>query len=93
MAALSDQPPMGTPRHFLDLDRVAADDLRRMLDRGLAFPAYDWCMKCSHAFNVLDARGAISVTERQSYIGRVRALARGCAKAYLEGGAATVAGG
>ena len=42
-------------------------------------------MKCSHAFNILDARNAISVSERQAYIGRVRALARGAAKVYLEG--------
>ena len=52
-------------------------------DRSQALPAYDYCLKCSHAFNILDARGAISVTERQAYIGRVRALARACAQAYL----------
>ena len=46
-------------------------------------PAYDYCLKSSHVFNLLDARGAISVTERQAYIARVRALARGCAQAYL----------
>ncbi|RME25367.1 MAG: glycine--tRNA ligase subunit alpha [Deltaproteobacteria bacterium] len=49
-----------------------------------ALPAYDYCLKCSHVFNLLDARGAISVTERQAYIGRVRALAKICAEAYLE---------
>ncbi len=48
----------------------------------LALPAYDCCIKCSHLFNVLDARGAISVTERQGYIGRVRHLARACAHAW-----------
>ncbi len=47
------------------------------------FPAYDYCLKCSHAFNILDARGAISVTERQAYIGRVRNLAREGARGYL----------
>ncbi len=52
-------------------------------DHAQALPAYDYCLKCSHAFNVLDARGAISVTERQATIGRVRALARACAVAYL----------
>jgi glycyl-tRNA synthetase alpha chain len=47
-------------------------------------PAYEMVMKCSHAFNLLDARGAISVTERAAYIGRVRALARAVAQAYFE---------
>ncbi|MFK7986619.1 MAG: glycine--tRNA ligase subunit alpha [Sandaracinaceae bacterium] len=49
----------------------------------LVLPAYDCVVKCSHLFNVLDARGAISVTERQRYIGRVRAIARGVSEAYL----------
>ncbi len=49
-----------------------------------ALPAYDYCLKCSHAFNILDARGAISVTERQAYIGRVRDLARACARLFLD---------
>ncbi len=57
---------------------------RRLLAEDLVLPAYDYCMKSSHAFNVLDARGAISVTERQRYIGRVRALARGCAEGYVK---------
>ena len=47
-------------------------------------PAYEMVLKCSHAFNLLDARGAISVTERAAYIGRVRALARAVAQAYYE---------
>lgn len=46
--------------------------------------AYDFCLKCSHVFNVLDARGAISVTERANYILRIRKLAQGCAKTYVE---------
>ena len=50
---------------------------------GPVLAAYDFCMKASHAFNVLDARGAISVTERQRFIGRVRAMARACAEAFL----------
>jgi glycyl-tRNA synthetase alpha chain len=49
----------------------------------LVMPAYDHCMKCSHLFNLIDARGAISVTERQRYIARVRHLASLCAHAYL----------
>ncbi len=48
-------------------------------------PAYDQCMKASHNFNLLDARGVISVTERQAYIGRVRALAKACAEGYVAG--------
>jgi len=53
------------------------------LAAGLVFPAYDQTLRCSHLFNVLDARGAISVTERESYIARIRALAKGCAEGYL----------
>ena len=50
----------------------------------MAFPAYDQCIKASHCFNLLDARGVISVTERQAYIGRVRGLAKICAEAFLK---------
>ena len=46
-------------------------------------PAYEFCLKCSHTFNLLDARGAISVTERTGFIARIRNLARACAEAYL----------
>ena len=56
----------------------------RLTKENLILPAYDYCLKCSHAFNMLDARGAISVTERTSYIGRVRNLARLCATGYLK---------
>lgn len=55
----------------------------RILDAGLVLPAYEYCLKCSHVFNLLDARRAISVTERQRFIGRVRALAKRCAEAYV----------
>lgn len=58
-------------------------ECRRLLDKKLTLPAYDYCIKTSHMFNLLDARGAISVTERTSYIARVRALARRCAESYL----------
>jgi glycyl-tRNA synthetase alpha chain len=54
-----------------------------LIERKLVLPAYDYCLKCSHTFNLLDARGAISVTERTSYIGRVRNLARFCAEGFL----------
>lgn len=56
----------------------------RLLDLGLVMPAYDYCLKCSHTFNLLDARKAISITERAGYIGRVRALASGAARLYAE---------
>ncbi len=55
----------------------------RLIEKGLVLPAYDYCLKCSHTFNILDARGAIGVTERTSFIGRVRNMARRCAEAYL----------
>ncbi len=71
--------------------RTALSDER---NASLALPAYDQCIKASHVFNLLDARGVISVTERQSYILRVRELARGCGQAWLatEGGGKSVNG-
>ena len=68
-------------RHFEDAERECA----ALLAQKLALPAYDQCIKASHRFNLLDARGAISVTERAAYIGRVRALAKGCCEAWLAG--------
>ncbi len=56
-----------------------------MISRNLVLPAYDYILKCSHVFNILDARGAISVTERMGYILRIRKLARACARQYMEG--------
>jgi glycyl-tRNA synthetase alpha chain len=58
-------------------------EARRALEAQLVLPAYDYVLKCSHTFNLLDARGAISVTERTAFIHRIRALARACARAYL----------
>ncbi len=74
-------------RHFADAEK----ECKALLDRNgegsgigaLALPAYDQCLKASHNFNLLDARGVISVTERQAYIGRVRALAKRCCEAWL----------
>ncbi|MFO1050340.1 MAG: glycine--tRNA ligase subunit alpha [Geminicoccaceae bacterium] len=66
-------------RHFADAERHC----RLILERRLPLPAYDQCLKASHLFNLLDARGVISVTERAAYIGRVRALAKACAEAWL----------
>ena len=67
--------------HFRDAEAECA----RLLEHSppLALPAYDQCMKASHLFNLLDARGVISVTERQAYIGRVRQLAKGCCEAWI----------
>lgn len=56
----------------------------RAMKKGLVFPAYDYVLKCSHTFNLLDARGVISVTERTGYITRVRNLARSIAKIYVD---------
>ena len=67
--------------HFADTER----ECRRLIDHGVALPAYDQCLKASHLFNLLDARGAISVTERAAYILRVRALASACCNAWLAG--------
>jgi glycyl-tRNA synthetase alpha chain len=58
-------------------------EAHRIIQEGLIIPAYEYCLKCSHTFNLLDARGAISVTERTGYIARVRNIARSCAEAYL----------
>ena len=66
-------------RHFAD----AESECQTLLAVLLPLPAYDQCIKASHVFNLLDARGVISVTERQAYIGRVRALAKGCCAAWL----------
>ena len=59
-------------------------ECRRLTEAGLALPAYEMVLKCSHTFNLLDARHAVSVTERQRYILRVRALSRGVAETYLQ---------
>jgi glycyl-tRNA synthetase alpha chain len=67
-------------RHFGEFEQEA----KRLIEAQCVLPAYEMVMKSSHAFNLLDARGAISVTERAAYIGRVRALARAVAQAYYE---------
>jgi glycyl-tRNA synthetase alpha chain len=60
------------------------EEALRIAEKNLALPAYDYCLKCSHTFNLLNARGAISVAERTSYIGRVRNLARISAELYMK---------
>ncbi|PWC28869.1 glycine--tRNA ligase subunit alpha [Teichococcus aestuarii] len=69
-------------QHFRDAEAECA----ALVEKGLALPAYDQCIKASHAFNLLDARGAISVTERAAYIGRVRALAKRCCETWMAPG-------
>ncbi len=66
-------------RHFTDYEALAL----KLLNENLPLPAYDATMKCSHLFNLLDARGAISVSERTGFIGRIRNLARRVAEAYV----------
>ncbi|MDG1863488.1 MAG: glycine--tRNA ligase subunit alpha [Yoonia sp.] len=73
-------------QRILDVPAVDPKTGKRII---MAHPAYDQCIKASHLFNLLDARGVISVTERQAYIGRVRALAKACADAFVQ----TPAGG
>ncbi len=67
-------------QHFKDAEK----ECKSLLDKKLPLPAYDQCIKASHIFNLLDARGVISVTERMSYILKVRALASGCCEKWLE---------
>jgi glycyl-tRNA synthetase alpha chain len=55
----------------------------KLSEKGIVLPAYDYCLKCSHTFNILEARGAISVNERTKYIDRIRQLARKAARNYL----------
>ncbi|GAB6138323.1 glycine--tRNA ligase subunit alpha [Halanaerobaculum tunisiense] len=69
---------------LLTLFNLYEDEAQSVIDKGLVLPAYDYVLKCSHTFNLLDARGAISVTERTSYISRVRDLAKACARAYVQ---------
>jgi glycyl-tRNA synthetase alpha chain len=68
-------------RHFEDAEK----ECKALLGRQLALPAYDQCLKASHLFNLLDARGVIGVNERAAFIARVRALAKSCCEAWLAG--------
>ena len=68
---------------FAEFD-AKATECKRALDAGLPLPAYDLCMVASNTFNTLDARKAISVTERANYILKIRELAKGCAELYKE---------
>ena len=68
---------------FGEFDRYERE-CNRVLEAGLPLPAYDYVLKCSHAFNLLDARGVISATERMGYILRVRTIAKACCASYIE---------
>lgn len=70
------------PRILLDHFSEYEGEAKRLTELGLLAPAYDFTMKCSHTFNLLDARGTISITERAAYIGKVRALASGVARLF-----------
>ncbi len=72
-----------TNLHF-NLFELYEKEALSLLKRGVVLPAYDYCLKCSHSFNLLDARRALSVTERTVYIARVRNIARKCAEGYLK---------
>tara|TARA_B100000886_G_scaffold339789_1_gene306376 strand:+ start:839 stop:1615 length:777 start_codon:yes stop_codon:yes gene_type:complete len=72
--------PKKLRRQFSD----AENECSKLIDNDLPLPAYDQCIKCSHIFNLLDSRGAVSVTERAAYIGRVRTLARGCCESWYK---------
>jgi glycyl-tRNA synthetase alpha chain len=84
-------------RHFADSETLCKEILKQPEKDPrtgkkilMAFPAYDQCIKASHFFNLLDARGVISVTERQAYVSRVRVLAKMCADAFLKTDAGSV---
>ena len=68
---------------YRDLFSRFEEESTAIVQAGLVYPAYELVLKCSHIFNLLDARGAISVSERANYIGRIRRLAKGCAEIYL----------
>ena len=69
---------------LFDRFRAAADEAHRCLDANLPLPAYDQAIKASHIFNTLQARGVISVAERAAYLGRVRDLAKGACKGWMD---------
>lgn len=73
------------PSVLSGLFATCEEQARLALKRGLIIPAHEWILKCSHLFNTLDARGAVSVAERTTYIARIRTLARKAAAAYLQG--------
>lgn len=72
------------PDMLFDLFNKYEKECKQLVEKGRVFSAYDYCLKCSHTFNLLDARGSISVTERMAYILRIRKLAQKCASNYIQ---------
>ena len=72
------------PELLFKLFNLFQEEAEQLMDKGLVLPSYDYVLKCSHSFNLLDARGVISVTERTRYIRQIRNLARRVAQLYLE---------
>lgn len=72
------------PDRLFTLFSLYEQEAQHVIDQGLVTPSLDYVLKCSHSFNLLDARGVIAVTERTRYIGRIRSLARQVAQLYLE---------
>ena len=73
-----------SPERLFQLFDLASQEANSCMEKGIVLPAYDWVLKCSHTFNLLDARGVISKDERINYINRVRTLAAKVAKLYVE---------
>jgi glycyl-tRNA synthetase alpha chain len=72
------------PEFLFTLFGLYEQEAEQLIEKGLVLPSLDYVLKCSHSFNLLDARGVIAVTERTRYIGRIRNLARRVAQRYLE---------
>lgn len=72
------------PDMLRDLFSKFSNECESMIKKNLPIPAYDYCLKCSHVFNLLDARGVIGIAERANFIAKVRSLAKNCAASYLE---------
>lgn len=75
---------LSDPEMLVDMFEKFESECKRLIEEELPIPAYEYCLKSSHTFNLLDARGAIGVSERANYIARVRGIANMCAKSYLQ---------
>ena len=74
---------VASSKHLLDMFNSSYEESKNALSAKLALPAYDYCMLCAHLFNLLDARGAISVAQRQDFMLKIRELSKTCASVYL----------
>ena len=75
---------LSDPEMLVDMFKKFESESKRLIEKELPLPAYEYCLKSSHTFNLLDARGAIGVAERANYIARVRGIANMCARSYLQ---------